>query len=101
MINNKELKKSLKTSFINKDIISNQDYRSQLLLNRYQSSPPVLTYIQEELKKSATFFFSVAFITESGLSALKSVLLDLHKKGIEGRIVTSDYLYFNHPKIFK
>lgn len=101
MINNKELKKSLKTSFINKDIISNQDYRSQLLLNRYQSSPPVLTYIQEELKKSATFFFSVAFITESGLSALKSVLLDLHKKGIEGRIVTSDYLYFNHPKIFR
>lgn len=45
--------------------------------------------------------FSVAFITENGLATLKSHFLDLKQKGIKGRILTSTFLNFNQPKVFK
>src|SRR5690625_322852 len=60
----------------------------------------VLTTLIDELKSSQSFMFSVAFITESGLASLKSHLLDLHMVGIQGRILTSTYQFFNKPKIF-
>ncbi|MEH7136697.1 DEAD/DEAH box helicase family protein, partial [Priestia megaterium] len=55
----------------------------------------------EELDKCQSFIFSVAFITESGLATLKSHLLDLKRKGIKGRILTSTFLNFNQPKVFR
>src|SRR5699024_4839605 len=42
-----------------------------------------------------------AFITEGGLATLKSTLYELGKKNVRGRIVTSTYLNFNSPKVFK
>lgn len=32
--------------------------------------------------------------------ALKTTLSDLAEKGIKGKIITSNYLYFNSPKMF-
>src|SRR5699024_3115797 len=61
----------------------------------------VLSSLTEELGQCRSFIFSVAFITESGLAALKSHLYDLKKKGIHGRILTSTFLNFNQPKVFK
>jgi HKD family nuclease len=43
----------------------------------------------------------VAFVTESGLVTLKSHFLDLNRKGIKGRILSSTFLNFNQPKVFK
>src|SRR5699024_12610405 len=57
--------------------------------------------LQEELDTSETFTFSVAFVTESGLNTLKTHLFDLHQRGIKGRLITSNYLDFNSPDIFK
>src|SRR5699024_5884766 len=37
----------------------------------------------------------------SGLATLKSYLYDLHLRGIKGRILTSTFLNFNQPKVFK
>ncbi|WP_432715894.1 DEAD/DEAH box helicase family protein [Staphylococcus saccharolyticus] len=47
------------------------------------------------------FVYSVAFITESGLASLKSHLLDLNKKEVKGKIITSNYLGFNSPKMYE
>ena len=55
----------------------------------------------EELENSTSFIFSVAFITESGLATLKSHFLDLKQKGVKGRILTSTFLNFNTPKVFR
>lgn len=61
----------------------------------------VLSSIINELYKCESFTFSVAFITESGLASLKSYLYDLNQKGIKGKIITSNYLGFNTPKMYK
>src|SRR5699024_4998629 len=61
----------------------------------------VLNELIEELQVCKSFMFSVAFITESGLATIKSHLLDLRDKGIRGRIITSNYLQFNNPKVYR
>lgn len=57
--------------------------------------------ITKRLKECDYFEFSVAFISESGLAVLKQILLNLKNKGVKGRIITSTYLGFNDPKMFK
>ena len=57
--------------------------------------------ITKRLKECDYFEFSVAFISESGLAVLKQILLNLKEKGVKGRIITSTYLGFNAPKMFK
>src|SRR5699024_228686 len=76
-------------------------FKPELLVNNTKKDENVLNSLLEELDKSKSFFFSVAFITESGLAMLKSHFLDLKRKGIKGQILTSTYLNFNHPKVFK
>ncbi|KKB41757.1 DUF3427 domain-containing protein [Bacillus thermotolerans] len=76
-------------------------YKPKLLVNNMQSSENVLTPLVQELDQCRSFLFSVAFITESGLATLKSHLLDLKRKGIKGKILTSTFLYFNQPKVFR
>lgn len=95
------LENSLYKGFINKDLRFIGDYKPKLLLNNITKSESVLNSIQEELEHCKTFIFSVAFITESGLATLKSQLLDLRNKGVNGRILTSTFLNFNQPKVFK
>lgn len=97
----RELESSLRKGFIDKNYKSTQAFNPELLINNHEKSKNVLNVITSELESCDDFIFSVAFITESGLAMLKSVLLDLKYKGIKGRILTSTYLYFNQPKIFK
>jgi len=92
---------SLKTGFINKSYQKSGNFKPELLINNERKNENVLSTILEELHTCKSFIFSVAFITESGLAMLKSQLLDLKQKGIKGRILTSTYLNFNQPKIFK
>ena len=71
----------------------------KILINNKNQN--VLTTILNELNKCNTFYISVAFITESGLASIKSALYDLNKKGISGKLITSNYLGFNTPKMYK
>src|SRR5690606_17670839 len=71
------------------------------LINNTKTNETVLNSIIEELDSCQSFLFSVAFVTESGLATLKTHLSDLEKKGIKGRILTSTFLNFNQPKVFK
>ncbi|OES44798.1 DUF3427 domain-containing protein [Domibacillus iocasae] len=94
------LQGSLYKGFINQNELKPGNFKPQLLINNAKQNENVLTTILEELDKSQSFLFSVAFITESGLATLKAKLLDLHQKGICGRILTSTFLNFNQPKVF-
>lgn len=96
-----ELNKALRTSFIDKSFPSNKDLRPKLFFNDYKRRMNLAFEITKRLKECDYFEFSVAFISESGLAVLKQILLNLKEKGVKGRIITSTYLGFNAPKIFK
>lgn len=95
------LETSLHRGFIDRNQSQAGNFLPRLLVNNYKENESVLTTLVEELTHCESFMFSVAFITESGLATLKSHLLDLHQKGIKGRLLTSTFLNFNQPKIFK
>ncbi|MBU5594540.1 DEAD/DEAH box helicase family protein [Amphibacillus sp. MSJ-3] len=96
-----DLESSLHKGFINRHQGESDLYKPKLLINHPGQNKTVLTSLLEELTSCQSFIFSVAFITESGLATLKSHLLDLKRKGITGRIITSTFLQFNQPKVFK
>lgn len=96
-----ELNKALRTSFIDKSFPSNKDLRPKLFFNDYKRRMNLAFEITKRLKECDYFEFSVAFISESGLAVLKQILLNLKEKGVKGRIITSTYLGFNAPKMFK
>lgn len=95
------LEQSLHNGFIDRYQINKGNYPPKLLINNVLDNQNVLNTFTEELEKCESFIFSVAFITESGLATLKSYLWDLGEKGIKGRILTSTFLNFNQPKVFR
>ncbi|MBB6452566.1 superfamily II DNA or RNA helicase [Salirhabdus euzebyi] len=95
------LKESLYKGFIDHSHNKSDVFKPKLLVNNLLQSEDVLSSLLEELNYCQEFFFSVAFITESGLATLKSYLWDLKQRGIKGRILTSTFLQFNKPKVFR
>ncbi len=95
------LEASLHKGFIDQEFNKSGRYKPKLLVNNLKKNENVLSTILEELDQSKSFIFSVAFITESGLATLKSHFLDLYRKGVKGRILTSTFLQFNQPKVFR
>ncbi|MDM5153180.1 DEAD/DEAH box helicase [Bacillus sp. DX1.1] len=95
------LEASLHKGFIDQKYSKSGSYKPKLLVNNTKKNENVLTSLLEELDTCQSFIFSVAFITESGLATLKSHFLDLKRKGIKGRILTSTFLNFNQPKVFR
>ncbi len=93
------LQRSLTRAFIDQDVTGSL-YDPQLIINIPQKKQFLLNLLQEDLEKSQSFFFSIAFITTSGLNSIKVQLADLQEKGINGRLITSTYLLFNSPTIF-
>ncbi|MBT2570036.1 DEAD/DEAH box helicase [Planococcus sp. ISL-110] len=95
------LEDSIYKGFIDQTKPSGERFKPTLLINNVKTNETVLNSITEELDSCQSFLFSVAFVTESGLATLKTHLSDLHQKGIKGRILTSTFLNFNQPKVFK
>ncbi|RKQ18390.1 DUF3427 domain-containing protein [Ureibacillus endophyticus] len=94
-----KIENSLYKGFIDQNKPVSSQFKPKLLTNKHHES--VLSTLLQELKTCKTFYFSVAFITEGGLATLKTMLYDLKQKGIKGRILTSTFLNFNQPKMFK
>ena len=86
------------TGFIDKDNVYQGQFSPKLLMNTAQEN--VLEHIKQQLETCESFIISVAFVTEAGLTSLKSIFYDLNSRGIKGKLITSDYLGFNHPKVF-
>lgn len=96
-----DLFQSLQTGFIDHLIHSNQDLEPQYLTNDKALGKKVLTTIDRELKRCDEFWFSVAFVTTSGVATLMNTFLDLEKNGIKGRILASQYQNFTQPEALR
>ncbi len=93
--------RSLQTGYVDKSILSNLDYQPELLVN--QKSPPkkVLSAILHELDNCHQFFISVAFVTTSGVAAIINKIKELENRGVEGKVLVSQYLNFTQPEALK
>ncbi len=87
----------IQNAYIDSSINSNLAYSPQFLTNNHQNGTKVLTYIESELMHCDEFSISVAFISRSGFVTLSQTLKELERKGIRGRILTTDYLTFSDP----
>lgn len=82
--------------FLDSSVQSDQLYHPLLIAN--DGANTMLRAIRYELRRSASFTFSAAFVTTSAVAMLKQALLDFPGKG---RIITSTYLGFNTPAAFR
>lgn len=79
---NVEFYKSIETAFIDSTVNSSLALRPQFVSNNYAEGKKVLTSLEDELKTCDAFFFSVAFITRSGIEPLLQIFQELEKKGV-------------------
>lgn len=93
------LEQSLRKAFINRREIGSQ-YDPKLIINQPEKREFLLNSLQDETEKCISFIFSIAFVTQDGLNAIKTYLSDLNRRGIKGRLITSTYLQFNNPDVF-
>ncbi|HFI0736527.1 TPA: DEAD/DEAH box helicase [Streptococcus suis] len=92
-----QLLESMQFGFIDRVRFRDVTYAPKILINNTEEKRFVLTDLQEELLKSSAFYFSVAFVTQSGISMIKAQLADLAARGVQGKILISPYLDFNDP----
>ncbi|HEM6266081.1 TPA: DUF3427 domain-containing protein [Streptococcus suis] len=92
-----QLLESMQFGFIDRVRFRDVTYAPKILINNAEENRFVLTDLQEELLKSTAFYFSVAFVTQSGISMIKAQLADLATRGVQGKILISPYLDFNDP----
>ncbi len=95
-----ELKESLETGFINQSHVSNHLLQPEFLVNN-NDGQKVLTTIKEQLQQCDEFWFSVAFVTTSGVACLKQEFVELENKKIKGKVLVSQYLNFTQPEALK
>ena len=95
------LEQGLASAFINRSISSNLAYKPQFVSNDYRQGKKVISSIEDELFSCDEFAISVAFITMGGITPLLQTLKELEKRGIPGRILTTDYLNFSEPRAMK
>lgn len=97
----KDLTKTVLNNYIDKDrFLSNGNLSARLILNHGQNDN-IYRILKKELATCKSFTFVVAFITQRGFTSFLTVLSDLAKCGIHGRVLTSTYLYFNEPDAFR
>lgn len=93
--------KSLQTGYINKSILSNEDYQPELLVNQKRPPKKVLTSILHEFENCDEFYVSVAFVTTGGVAAIINTLKSLEEKGVSGKVLVSQYLNFTQPEALR
>lgn len=98
---NNSLEQSLLSGYIDRNIPSNKGYWPQMIVNDKAEGKKVLSTIIQELNNCEEFWFSVAFITTSGVATLIETLISLEHRGIKGKILVSQYLNFTQPEALK
>jgi len=97
----KLLADSLHTGFFDATYNSREEYQPQLLINDSNRGRKVLSSILRELEDCQEFFFSVAFITQGGVTVLLNTLSELQSRGVRGKILTSSYQNFTDPRALR
>lgn len=82
--------------FLSRETHSSQTFHPQLIRNDEPDTMP--RAINDELRRSESFVFSIAFTASNALALLKQDLLDFAGRGT---IITSTYLDFNDPDMFR
>lgn len=95
-----QLKSGLDTAFVDYTHNSSLAYRPEFISNDYQNGKKILSSLEYELLHCDAFSISVAFIKMSGIAPLLQVFKQLERRGIPGRILTTDYLTFSEPEAF-
>lgn len=94
---NQKIKNAILNSFLDKNTFEqNDEYAAKLIANTKDET--MYNCILDEVQHCKSFTFAVAFIESGILNSLKTVLKDLN---VQGRILTSTYLYFNKPQMFR
>ena len=88
---------TLRSSFIDARIESDQRYAPRVVSNSSRQKANVLSVIKAELASCKSFDFSVAFVTSSGIQVLVQILNELKRQGVRGIILTSTLNNFNDP----
>ena len=96
-----QLKKGLDKGFIQYQKEALEDYKPTLLINSPRQEKKVLTSLIKELNNCDAFYFSVAFITNSGVASLINTLKELEEKGVQGKIIASQYQNFTQPEALR
>ncbi len=85
----------IKTSLIDSNQKSISFFQHQFINNNEHT---MYYTIKKLLSECDEFYFSVAFITNSGLQLLKKTLIELEEKKVKGKVLTGNYLNFSDPK---
>ena len=93
-----KIKSGATTAFIDSTNKSSAAYKPEFISNNHTNGVKVLTSIEDELRRCDSFTFSVAFITLGGITPMLQTFQELERKGIPGRILTTDYNNFTDPK---
>ncbi len=96
-----DLLNGLRTGFVDKTAASKDHFIPRLLTNNRYNGEKVLSTIISELKTCDRFWFSVAFITNSGVQTLIDTLKELEDRNIQGYILVSQYLNFTQPQALR
>ena len=92
-----EMQKGFQTAFIDASYDSNLAYKPEFVYNDNKNGQKVFSTIEDELLHCDRFAISVAFITRGGVTPLLQTLQELERRGVPGRILTTDYLCFSDP----
>ncbi len=95
------LSASLQRGFINHLNHSTDEYLPELIVNDKEAGKKVLTTINRSLTACDEFWFSVAFVTTSGVATIINTLHELEKKDVKGKLLVSQYLNFSQPEALK
>ena len=97
----RELRNSLEVGFIDKGYGDDNLYLPKLITNDREKNKKVLSTIINELRTCDEFYFSVAFLTKSGVATLINTFEELETLGIKGKILVSQYQDFTQPEALK
>lgn len=98
---NEDFFNNIKAGFIDNSMDTSGQYIPRLLTNEKSEGIKVLSSIIAELNSCEEFWFSVAFLTNSGLQSLINTFQDLKNQQIKGKILVSQYLNFTQPEALK
>lgn len=100
-MNKAELQICLEAGFIDFNIDTDERTLPKILTNNQEEKVKVLDSLLYELKNCDEFFFSVAFVTNSGVACLIDILNELKNKNIKGKILASQYQNFTEPRALR
>lgn len=100
-MNSNELALYLQAGFIDFNIETDERFLPKILTNNQNQKVKVLANLLLELEHCDEFFFSVAFVTNSGIACLIDTLKELENKNIKGKILASQYQNFTEPRALR